>query len=103
MAMNHTAVGIDVGGSFIKSGIVSPAGQILYEAQVEETPPDGTEVVKAVRCTVGQMISKASAAGLPPIRAIGISSCGAVDSAQGIVLESVAIPNYDGIAVNGLI
>lgn len=96
--MNGSAVGIDIGGSFIKSGLVSPAGLILYETKAEETPPEGNGVVEVVRRVIDEMIDKAPALDLSPIQAIGISSCGVVDSVQETVLESVAISNYNGTA-----
>lgn len=83
-------IGVDVGGSFVKAGIVSPTGEVLFQAGSIPTG-DGVSVVEAVRGLVAELIGREANP-----RGVGISSCGVVDSARGVVMESVSIPGYGG-------
>jgi glucokinase len=83
-------IGVDIGGSFIKAGIVSPAGEVVYQAGSVPTM-DGPGVVSGVRELVRRMLAEQ-----PGVERIGISSCGIVDTQRGLVLDSVSVPGYAG-------
>lgn len=83
-------IGVDVGGSFVKAGIVSPDGQVLFQAESIPTV-NAPSVVEVVHGLVTELIRRE-----PAPRGIGISSCGVVDSVRGVVLDSVNIPGYTG-------
>lgn len=84
-------IGVDVGGSFVKAGIVSPAGEVLFQAEPLPTV-DGRSVVETVRGRVAELLARQ-----PAPRGIGVSSCGIVDSVRGVVVESVSVPGYAGV------
>ena len=83
-------IGVDIGGSFVKAGIVSPVGGVIYQADPVPTI-DGPGVVRDVRALVRRMLVKE-----PRAVSIGISSCGIVDPQAGLVLDSVSVPGYTG-------
>jgi glucokinase len=87
-------IGIDVGGSFIKGGLVSSEGKV--SAQLSPEPSgDGLEVVATVRRMVASLQDLAEKL-QAPVEALGISTCGVVDPHQGEILENMSIPGYSG-------
>ncbi len=90
-----TLIGIDIGGSFIKSGLVSHQGDVLHQLNPQPTL-HGAQLTDKVHRLIYELISVVNEEGLPSVQAVGISSCGVVDPETGIVVESVAIPGYDG-------
>ncbi|HUF38708.1 MAG TPA: ROK family protein [Anaerolineales bacterium] len=83
-------IGVDIGGSFVKAGIVSAGGLVLRQAEPVPTV-DGPGVVAGVLALVEGLL-----ASRPGIGGIGISSCGIVDSRRGVVVDSVSVPGYTG-------
>jgi glucokinase len=84
------SIGVDIGGSFVKAGIVTPDGQVLFQAEPIPTV-DGPGVVEGVRRMIGLLIDGANRPA-----GIGISSCGIVDTRQGLILDSVSVADYAG-------
>jgi glucokinase len=83
-------IGVDIGGSYVKAGLVSPDGAVLSQAEPVPTI-DGAGVVRDVQALIGRMLAES-----PGVESIGISSCGIVDTHAGLVLESVSVPGYAG-------
>ena len=90
----HYYIGIDLGGTNVKSGIVTPEGEILGR---DHRP---TEVHLGQDHSVGRIIESARAAvasagvGSTDIRGIGIGSPGPLDAFNGLVLSPVNFPTW---------
>ena len=81
-------IGIDLGGTTIKAGVVSSAGTILYQNRVPSLADRGpTTVVQQIDVAVKDAMSKVSGA---RVTGIGIGSPGVVDD-DGVVK---APPNF---------
>jgi hypothetical protein len=83
-------IGVDIGGSYVKAGLVSPDGAVLSQAEPVPTI-NGAGVVRDVQALIERMLAES-----PGVESIGISSCGIVDTHAGLVLESVSVPGYAG-------
>ena len=81
-------VGIDLGGTNTKSGVVSGNGVLSCES-VDATPSDagGAALIDHLKRTATQRIERAAQLGLAP-EAIGVATAGWVDPALGRVVYS---------------
>ena len=93
-------LGIDIGGTAVKLGIVDEAGAVLAKAE-ESVSFDGyhtpilTTVLKAAQAFLAaQSVPAESLAG------IGVSATGQIDSRKGIVAGTCGnLPNYIGAPI----
>ena len=77
-------LGIDVGGTSIKAGVVAEDAQILARFRLP-VPPDFPAFLEAL----SGLISRARAQ-YPEICGVGISSCGGIDPSSGVVFAKLA-------------
>ena len=82
-------VGIDLGGTNMQVGVVSPDDKLLGEAKLKTKAAEGKDAVVA-RLVEGVQEACANAKiKVSDIAAVGIGAPGAVDPDEGIVLEAV--------------
>lgn len=90
-----TVVGLDIGGTFIKSTLVGPDGA---QFGVERWPTERERGPEAVMATVlehaAEQVTAASERG-ESVGAIGVASCGLVNETAGIGVFSAALGWYD--------
>ncbi|HVB73504.1 MAG TPA: ROK family protein [Ktedonobacteraceae bacterium] len=84
------AVGIDIGGSSIKVGLVIDSGRLLHQRTLPIDRQDVQGLIKVVLEVIKQFQIAHQ------ISSIGIASTGIVDSEQGVILQSTTIRDYDG-------
>jgi glucokinase len=92
MSKEKFAIGIDIGGMFIKYGICSEGGEILFQAALE-TPAESPKVVILENLTkiIQDTISRADNTKIE-ISAIGIGTPGSVDVKMGALRGGT--PNF---------
>lgn len=82
-------IGIDVGGTRIKAGLVAGDGS-LRATRVRESPPESAEAVAgAVAEVVGELRAEARGA---QVAGVGVAAAGFVDHAAGVVLFAPHLP-----------
>lgn len=81
------AIGIDVGGTTIKSALVSQSNEIVY-THTTPTPREETELLDTLEEHVRVMESHAQELGLQFLDAVGIATPGIVDVDKGTVVFS---------------
>ncbi|MBQ7876418.1 MAG: ROK family protein [Clostridia bacterium] len=86
-------IGIDIGGTFIKSAIVDKKGKVIISAKTP-TPKNGKDIPRAVISSCRELVSKANL-NWDEINSVGIGTTGVCDSKRGIVISSANIENYD--------
>lgn len=84
MTIQHYAIGIDLGGTFVKYTLVSNSGEILFEGKL----PIGGDATRedtlgAIQEAIQQVVNEATKKGIE-LKGIGIGTPGVVD--DGIVL-----------------
>jgi glucokinase len=96
------AIGIDLGGTFIKYGLVDRAGKILCESIRPTYPPDGRSgVFDNIIDIINELDAYAADRGFRP-EGIGIGAPGIVD--EGIVTACEAnMPELEGMALGSRI
>ncbi len=86
-------IGIDIGGTFIKSAIVDKKGKLVISSKTP-TPKNGKDIPGVVITACRELVSKSNIT-WEEINSIGIGTTGICDSKQGIVVSSANIENYD--------
>lgn len=81
-------IGVDLGGTGIKIGVVDEKGTIIEKSSCPTRVKDGyKEIVKDMSELINSLISKLNI-GLDEIHSIGIGSPGAIDDKKGVVIFS---------------
>jgi glucokinase len=94
-SLSGTAIGIDIGGTKISSGLVNE-DQGLHHFQQHPTP-DEAEPFLATLATMVQTLSKLTE-GPEPLAGIGIATAGIVDPKRGMILGATGnLPAVRGI------
>ena len=91
------AVGVDIGGTSIKAGLVEPTGEIGLITQVPTQASRGRDGIAAGLCEViRQILSAADDRGVHPA-GLGIASAGAIDAQDGSVFAATDnLPGWAG-------
>jgi glucokinase len=92
------AIGIDFGGTTIKSGLVAE-GRIVQSGAIIETQNYGSpgDIVEALLQVVEKLRAPA------PVTAIGIGLPGLIDSVNGIVHELTNVPGWRDVGLRDLL
>lgn len=81
-------IGIDLGGTFIKGGVVSNKGELLYKAQIETQANQGpNRILKNIITLINKLIKECPVK-KEDIFGIGLGVPGIVDSKNGIAVCS---------------
>lgn len=88
--MDVPAIGVDIGGTKIAAGIVTPVGEVVSPRTVPTPLADGPQAVMQVVIEQVQALKQAA----PDVQAVGIGTAGLVDSTRGVIVH--ANPNLPG-------
>src|SRR5437588_1525965 len=90
-------VGVDIGGAWIKAGLVNPSGEVSLVAEAPTQASGGRDAITASLCrAVQQVISAAHNLGVKPA-GLGIASAGAIDPQDGSVFAATEnLPGWAG-------
>jgi len=94
--LNNQTIGIDLGGTNIRGGLVSEDNLSSIFSQKINASGSVDEVLKDLFSLVDKLIS-------PSIKAIGIGVPGLVDTEQGIVYDVVNIPSWKQVSLGQLL
>lgn len=91
------AIGVDIGGTSIKAGLVDSSGQVTLTTQVPTGAPGGRDAIAANLCKAVQpVLSAARERGIVP-DGLGIASAGAIDAQDGSVFAATDnLPGWAG-------
>ncbi len=87
-------VGIDVGGTAIKAGVVDDNGNILARSSVDSRPDNGEEMVRLMYVAMTRAMDRA-VVGRDSVTAVGIGSSGLCDNRRGAIIYSPNIAYSD--------
>ena len=88
---NSNAIGIDVGGTKVLGGVVSPTGEILATAR-RDTPREGGKALTQTIADVATELSKKY-----PVDSIGVSAAGFISSDRQTILATPNIAGWNGV------
>lgn len=104
MRMTGLAVGVDIGGTQIRSALVDRAG-VIVKHHAEQTPGSlGREaVMQSVVHSIDLMMEGAAKLG-KEVRGIGIGSAGQINPVSGVVEFAVdTLPNWQGTPIRAIV
>lgn len=102
-ATGRRAIGIDVGGTSMRVGLVSDSGQCLSTHR-DATPVDATGDVLVAN--IGEMVERFqqdAESSVEKPRLIGLAVPGSFDSDRRIIVRSVNLPESEGAAIGELL
>ena len=88
-------VGIDLGGTFIKGGIVDDLGNILYSTKLATEAEKGEEGVTQNIAKLVEILLNRTGLVASDVEGIGMGVPGMIDSQNGIVVNSNKLKWYD--------
>lgn len=96
--MSKYTIGVDIGGTNIKLGLVSPSGKIISQTRFEthSFAPSHTQLIAALAESIQKLIVK-NKLPLKNIQGIGIGLPGLIDPVKGIVKDLTNIPGWKNV------
>ncbi len=90
----ETVIGIDLGGTTVKSGLVSASGEVLYENKLPTRADEGpAAVIGQIEAGIRDILARG---GAPTVHAAGIGAPGVVDD-RGIVKAPPNLKGWDEV------
>lgn len=100
--LNRAALGIDIGGTSIKFGLVSPEGKILYH-QSRRTKSTRDDIIAAIKSGASELLNSKYKAKYN-FEHIGMGSPGAVNVESGVMFGvSANIPGWSGVNLKNIV
>ena len=84
--MKNLQIGIDLGGTFIKGGIISDSGEMLVKGEIPTEVDKGEQQVAQNISNLCEMLIKDAKVLKEQIKGIGIGAPGMIDSKSGVVI-----------------
>ncbi len=101
--MTKRAVGVDLGGTFIKAGVVDDHGRILSRVKIDTQYARGPDMVVArIALAASKAVERAKLT-WPRIGAVGLGSPGIFEPGSGVVSMSPNMPELAGLDLAGLV
>ncbi len=99
----HYAVGIDIGGTFIKAGIVNGAGRILSKVSVDSRVDQGADAVVTATAEAAESAGQEAKLEWTQICAVGIGAPGLFDFEAGVLLSAPNLRCLDGKPLRAMV
>ena len=96
-------IGIDLGGTNIKAGLVGEGGVLLAQVSVPTEAARGVGHTIARIAEAGQAAIAAAGVDRASVRGVGIGSPGALDPARGIVRDTPYLPGFTNLPLSDLL
>ena len=101
--MQDIVIGIDLGGTNIKAGAVSPDGEVLFHTRLTTDASKGPEAVADRMAEAVRGCMKGVPDGASRTAGVGIGSPGSIDLAGGVVLWAPNLPGWTDFPLRSMI
>jgi N-acetylmannosamine-6-phosphate 2-epimerase / N-acetylmannosamine kinase len=97
-----SAMGVDIGGTFVKAGVVDREGKVSSVVRVPTKAHDGRDGIAAAVAQAIETVLAASPQQGVPLAGLGIASAGAIDARNGTVFAATEnLPGWAGFNLRG--
>ncbi|WP_165073624.1 ROK family protein [Paludisphaera rhizosphaerae] len=96
-------LGIDLGGTNIKSGVVDDTGRPLSSVSIETLADRGPEVGVENLAKAGRLAVEASGLRWEQIKGVGLGSPGTMDLSRGMLLQPPNLPGWNNLPIRDLL
>ena len=101
MSKSLYAIGVDLGGTAVKVGIVSESGKIIKKTSLDTNAKNGPDsVLSSIKKGIDQLISKKNK---KDFIGIGLGSPGTVSSKKGIVENPPNFPGWESVPIGNIL
>jgi glucokinase len=101
--MGRVLVGVDLGGTNVRIGIVTPKGRVLKKEEYALDPSqEGVHIVEGLVSNLKNFVQKRTGKN-NQLLGIGIGIAGAIDMKKGRIINSPNIPSLNGFGIREFI
>lgn len=101
--MSHYYLGVDIGGTSTKAGVVTPDGRTLAKTRVPSVLHRGRDAgLAGLYETLDQVVAE-SKVGWAAIRGIGVAAPGTMDIPAGVIFHPFNLPGWENLAIRDLV
>ncbi len=93
--MRQPAIGIDIGGTFIKAGIITATGEILKKVSAPTGSAEGPNGVVGSITTLIHNLLDEQIVPRQELEGIGVGCPGPLSQADGVIYETANMPGWD--------
>jgi len=93
------AIGIDLGGTFIKGGMVGLDGDVVYSTSIETQAETGPEGVIERMAGLGRAVAEGAGIEWGQVRCMGVGSPGPLNTTDGIVYSAPNLAGWENVPV----
>ena len=93
------AAGIDLGGTFIKGGVIDLAGNVIYSTSIETDAASGPSGVLERMARLSRMAVDGAKISWADAACVGVGTPGPLNRAKGIVYTAPNLPGWDDVPV----
>jgi len=86
--------GVDLGGTYIKTALITLSGEIYHKTEVPSDSERGPDTVIENICSSIRTVLKESGKTVKDLKGIGIGSPGPLNTKTGVVLHAVNLPGW---------
>jgi len=102
MATPRLFLGIDIGGSSVKLGVVSATGQVCAQRAAQLVVDQGRDVgMESIFGEAERCLTDAGV-GVGDLRGIGVAAPGTMDLAAGVILQPFNLPGWEDLPLKQL-
>ena len=101
MPLNDLFLGIDLGGTRIKSCVIQSSGEVVFRHIVDTLSFRGIEPVLEDLSSIPKQILPQDKKG--SLKAIGIGICGPTDFEKGLLITTPILPGWKNVPIAGII
>jgi len=95
--VGHAVIGVDLGGTNLRTALISPAGHILAKQKEASLASEGHQkVISRLLKNITEQREKAGREGLEVV-AVGVGAPGVILSGEGIVVTSPNFPDWNNL------
>lgn len=94
--MDQYAIGVDLGGTFIKAGVVGPLGQVRARTSIDTNAAGGRDEVVSRIVRAAEAVAAQAGLSLDDAIGIGLGSPGVMNLDEGIVITSPNLVCVEG-------
>ena len=93
------AIGIDLGGTFIKGGVIDLKGTVIFSTSIETEAGKGPEGVLGRMAELSRKVVDGAKISWDQVKCVGVGTPGPLSRAKGIVYTAPNLPGWDNVAV----
>lgn len=101
--MDRFFLGVDLGGTFIKGGVVDEGGRVVARAAVATQAAEGQDVVIGRLHALLEDLARACPAGRKAVTAAGIGVAGAIDGTRGLLRFAPNLPGWSDVPLGRML